>query len=78
MRLLIDTQALLWFCEGNAALSATARAAMEDTANDRHISHATAWEVAIKVALGKLKLHVGFTDATVCAALLLTPLRVNS
>ena len=22
MRLLIDTQALLWFCEGNAALSA--------------------------------------------------------
>lgn len=60
MRLLIDTQALLWFCEGNAALSATARAAMEDAANDRHVSHATAWEVAIKVALGKLKLQVGF------------------
>ena len=60
MRLLIDTPALLWFCEGNAALSATARAAMEDAANDRHVSHATAWEVAIKVALGKLKLQVGF------------------
>jgi PIN domain nuclease of toxin-antitoxin system len=60
MRLLIDTQALLWFCEGNAALSASARAAMEDLRNDRHVSHATAWEVAIKLALGKLKLQVGF------------------
>jgi len=60
MRLLIDTQALLWFCEGNAALSATARAAMEDAANERYVSHATAWELAIKVALGKLSITVGY------------------
>lgn len=60
MRLLIDTQALLWFCEGNPALSATARAAMEDASQQRYVSHATAWEVAIKVGLGKLQLQAGY------------------
>ena len=60
MRLLLDTHALLWFCEGNPALSATARAAMEDSTNERYVSHATPWEVAIKVALGRLDLQVGF------------------
>jgi PIN domain nuclease of toxin-antitoxin system len=57
VRLLIDTHALLWFCEGSFSLSDRARAAMEDEANERYVSHATAWEVAIKVSLGKLKLH---------------------
>ena len=60
MRLLLDTHALLWFCEGNPALSATARAAMEDSTNERYVSHATPWEVAIKVSLAKLDLQVGF------------------
>lgn len=60
MRLLIDTHALIWFCEGNPALSATARAAMEDPSNERFISHATPWEVAIKLSLGRLQLQVGF------------------
>ena len=54
MRLLLDTHALLWFCEGNALLSATARAAIEDEGNERWVSHATAWEVAIKASLRKL------------------------
>lgn len=35
MKLLLDTHALLWFCEGSAALSAVARAAMEDQTNLR-------------------------------------------
>ncbi len=60
MRLLIDTHALLWFCEGNNALSARARAAMEDAANERFVSHATAWEVAIKLSLGRMQLQVGY------------------
>lgn len=62
MRLLIDTHTLLWFCEGNPTLSATARAAMEDPANERYVSHATAWEVAIKLSLGKLKLQADYED----------------
>ena len=62
MRLLLDSHALLWFCEGNAALSAPARAAIEDLGNDKYVSHVTAWEVAIKVSLGKLKLAVPYDE----------------
>ncbi len=60
MRLLIDSHALIWFCEGNPALSSVARDAMEDGANERFISHATPWEMAIKLALGKLQLQTDF------------------
>lgn len=60
MKLLIDTHALLWFCEGHASLSTRARAAMEDESNERYISDASAWEVAIKVSLGKLNLQVDY------------------
>ena len=45
MRLLIDTHALIWFCEGNPNLSPVARAAMEDDANERYISHTVPWEM---------------------------------
>ena len=61
MRLLIDTHALIWFCEGNPALSAAARSAMEDSGNERLISHATPWEMAIKLALGRLQLQPDFS-----------------
>ncbi len=60
MRLLIDTHALLWFCEGNPNLSPAARAAMEDDSNECYVSHATAWEAAIKVSIGKLKLQTDY------------------
>lgn len=33
---------------------------MEDDQNQRYISHATAWEVAIKLSLGKLKLQFDY------------------
>ena len=62
MKLLLDSHALLWFCDGNASLSGPARAAIEDARNEKHVSHATAWEVAIKVRLGKLKLAVPFAE----------------
>jgi len=60
MRLLIDSHALIWFCEGNPALSPVARGVMEDGANERFISHATPWEMAIKLTLGKLQLQSDF------------------
>ena len=60
MRLLLDTHALIWFCEGHPKLSPTARAAMEDGANERHISHAVPWEMAIKLSVGKLQLKVDY------------------
>lgn len=39
-----------------------ARAAIVDGRNECWTSHATAWEVAIKVSLGKLKLEVPYED----------------
>lgn len=54
MRLLLDTQAFLWFVLGDARLSAPARSAIEDPANDSLLSIASAWEIAIKVSIGKL------------------------
>lgn len=60
MRLLIDTHAFIWFCEGNPSLSPIAKAAMTDSTNERFISHAVAWEMAIKISLGKLFLQVDY------------------
>lgn len=62
MKLLLDTHTLLWFLGGDPRLSAQARAAIEDLSNRRLFSIAGAWEVAIKVSLGKLSLTVPFED----------------
>jgi PIN domain nuclease of toxin-antitoxin system len=53
MRLLLDTHAWLWFVLGDASLSAPARAAIEAAENEKLVSPASFWEVAIKVSLGK-------------------------
>lgn len=60
MRLLLDTHALIWFSNGDPALTQAARAAIEDSDNERYVSHATAWEMAIKFNLGKLQLQVSY------------------
>lgn len=54
MRLLLDTHALLWWLAGASALSAPARDAIGDEANEVLVSAASAWEVATKHRLGKL------------------------
>ena len=54
MRLLLDTHAFLWWLAGSRRLSANARSAIEDDANDVLVSAATAWEIATKHRLGKL------------------------
>jgi PIN domain nuclease of toxin-antitoxin system len=56
MRLLLDTHAFLWFVLADARLSAAARTAVGDPANEIEISPATYWEVAIKVARKKYAL----------------------
>ena len=62
MTLLLDTHTLLWFLTNDTSLSGRARAAIEDPANVSHVSAATLWEVAIKFALGKLKLPAPYAD----------------
>lgn len=53
MRLLLDTHALLWWL-ADEGLSAQARDAIADPANFVAVSAASAWEISIKKALGKL------------------------
>jgi PIN domain nuclease of toxin-antitoxin system len=53
-RLLVDTHALLWWLTDDAALSPTARTAIAEPANEPLVSAASAWEIAIKISLGKL------------------------
>lgn len=56
MRLLLDTHTVLWFATGDRALSPAAKAQTSDPTNEILVSHVTAWELAIKTALGKLQL----------------------
>lgn len=62
MRILVDTHALIWFLEGNSLLSVAARDAIQDDQNERFFSHASAWEISIKLALGKLRLVAPYDE----------------
>jgi PIN domain nuclease of toxin-antitoxin system len=54
--MLLDTHAFLWFVLGDHKLSGMARKHMEDPGNDKLISPASYWEIAIKISLGKYAL----------------------
>jgi PIN domain nuclease of toxin-antitoxin system len=60
MRLLLDTHALVWSVEAPPRLSAAALAAIQDPANDRLLSAATIWELAIKVGQGRINLSMPY------------------
>lgn len=62
MRLLLDTQAFLWFVLNDARLSPTARTLLVDPANELLLSPASYWEIAIKVSLGKYQVPGSFKD----------------
>lgn len=59
MRLLLDTHALLWAATDDGRLSPTAREAVADPSNELLFSAISAFEIAVKVALGKLDLPEG-------------------
>lgn len=56
MKLLLDTHSFLWFIEGNLNLSQKARALIESDENEKLVSVASVFEIAIKSSLGKLVL----------------------
>ena len=62
MRLLLDTHTFLWFIDGDTSLSPYARQLIEDRTNERLLSIASLWEMAIKASLGRLSLTLSFTD----------------
>ena len=62
MRLLLDTHTFLWFIGGDTALSPYVRQLIEDRTNERLLSIASLWEMAIKGSRGRLTLTLSFTD----------------
>jgi PIN domain nuclease of toxin-antitoxin system len=68
VRLLLDTHTLIWAVATPARLSPVARAAITDPRNAVFVSAATAWEIAIKHALGRLTFPVDRFDEEMAAA----------
>ncbi|MFI5308999.1 MAG: type II toxin-antitoxin system VapC family toxin [Polyangiales bacterium] len=62
MRLLVDTHAFLWFLAGDSKLRASARRRLEDDGNEKFLSIASVWEMAIKLSLRKLRLEDPLED----------------
>jgi len=56
MRILLDTHTFLWFVLGDAQLSPGARSLIEDSGNEKLISPAVYWEIAIKISINKYRL----------------------
>ena len=56
MNLLLDTHVFLWAVDDNPNLSTAAREAIVNGQNIVFVSAATAWEISIKRAIGKLKI----------------------
>ena len=66
MRLLLDTHTFLWSLTEPQRLSEHARRVLEDAQNEVFVSSVSAWEIAVKRAIGKLKapnnLEAGLTE----------------
>jgi PIN domain nuclease of toxin-antitoxin system len=55
VKFLLDTHVLLWWLSDNKSLTTKAATAIRNGENTICVSAATAWEISIKRALGKLK-----------------------
>lgn len=62
MKLLLDTHTLLWYVLADPQLSPAAKSSILDPANEIAVSAASLWELAIKVSIGKMKLHQPFQN----------------
>jgi PIN domain nuclease of toxin-antitoxin system len=56
MNLLLDTNVILWWFGGSTRIKKPLRAQIADQANIVFISSVSTWEIAIKAAIGKLRL----------------------
>jgi PIN domain nuclease of toxin-antitoxin system len=58
VRLLLDTDVLLWFMAADRRLGARARSLIEEPANTVMVSIVSLWEIALKSRLGKLRIDL--------------------
>lgn len=62
MKILLDTHIALWALADRSRLSPAACVLLEDPDNECWVSSASAWELAIKVRLGKYRLSYPLVD----------------
>jgi PIN domain nuclease of toxin-antitoxin system len=65
MRLLLDTHVLLWWLADDRKLAKAAREIIANPDNDVHVSSASVWEAAIKMALGRLEIELDDLEAAI-------------
>ena len=63
MQILLDTHMLLWWLADDSRLPKRARTLMADPTNRLTVSAVTAWEIAIKQALGKVTIDGNLEQA---------------
>ena len=56
MKYLLDTHAFLWFVLDDKRISTKAKSIIKDSKNEIYFSAASAWEIAIKTKLDRLKI----------------------
>jgi PIN domain nuclease of toxin-antitoxin system len=78
VRLLLDSHAFIWACVEPERLSSTEQDVIADPENDVFVSAASAWEIAIKKALGRIAFPIErfdeFSAGMGLRALAMTPL----
>jgi PIN domain nuclease of toxin-antitoxin system len=62
MKILLDTHSVLWFLGDAGKLSEAAFSAIIEPSNEKYVSIATVWELAIKISLDKLHFDGGVED----------------
>jgi PIN domain nuclease of toxin-antitoxin system len=79
LRILLDTQVWIWMRAAPARLSTKADRLLRDDRTELFLSAASAWEIAVKASLGKLRLPCGVEEFVVtrAAATGVTPLPIT-
>ena len=62
MKVLLDTNALLWFVANDPRLTAAASQTLGDPGKQRVVSSVSLWEITIKLSLNKLQLALSLED----------------
>jgi PIN domain nuclease of toxin-antitoxin system len=77
MNVLVDTHVYLWWLTSNRRLKRQARELLQDPTTLVHVSAASIWEIAIKLALGRLDVDTGVDFMAEIAANHFTPLSIT-
>ena len=77
MRLLLDTHIVLWWDADDPRLSAVFRAAVASPESEVFVSAASAWEIGIKRASGKLQIGASVAHTILRHAFIALPVTVE-